>query len=186
MNGGRELERWADVPGWEGLYKVSTLGRVRSLDREVTQGGNGGSVYTRTYKGQVIRQKRKRGYRLVGLNATGRHKTYQVHRLVLSAFVGPANTEVQCRHLDGDPANNRLENLSWGTAKENYADRFAHGTEQRGERSPSAKLNELQVHEIRAVRSPSEATLRLFARKYGVSASTIRAVITRQTWGHLS
>jgi hypothetical protein len=51
-----------------------------------------------------------------------------VHRLVLEAFVGPCPEGMECRHLDGDPANNRLENLRWGTHRENAADQVRHGT----------------------------------------------------------
>lgn len=52
-----------------------------------------------------------------------------VHSLVLMAFVGPRPKGMQCRHLDGNNLNNRPENLRWGTAKENYSDRIAHGTD---------------------------------------------------------
>ncbi len=54
-------------------------------------------------------------------------KPRTVHRLVLEAFVGPCPPGMQCRHLDGNPANNRLENLAWGTHAENAADKIRHG-----------------------------------------------------------
>lgn len=67
-------------------------------------------------------------------------KGYQVHRLVLQAFGRNNRPGEECRHLDGNPANNRLENLQWGTRGENIADKARHETGNQGERHPLAKL----------------------------------------------
>jgi hypothetical protein len=105
-------ERWLPIPGYEGLYEVSDMGRVRSFRR-----GAGG---------RMLRPGRMpAGHMSVAL---GRGNSQCVHKLVLLAFVGPAPDRHECRHLNGVPADNRLENLKWGTRGENIRDAIAHGT----------------------------------------------------------
>jgi hypothetical protein len=100
----------------------------------------------------------------------------QVHRLVLEAFVGPCPTGMECRHLDGDGTNNRLENLAWGTAKENSADRRRHGTQVCGEQlSPLTEADVLAI--INDGRLNSE-----IANDYNVAHQTIADIKARKSW----
>lgn len=116
-----QLEVWASVPGFEGAYEVSSLGRVRSLDRVTDRG--------RKWKGKLMSPSTMpRGYQVVTLWRDGKQETALVHRLVLFAFVGDAPAGMEALHGDGDPANNRRSNLSWGTHSENQYDQVAHGT----------------------------------------------------------
>ncbi|AKC03065.1 HNH endonuclease [Gordonia phage Gsput1] len=115
----RESERWLPVPDFDG-YEVSDLGRVRSVAREI-----------------VMRDGRKRKVpeRLLrpGVSGSGHlvvapsRQSRMVHRLVLEAFVGARPEGMVCRHLNGDPADNRLENLQWGTYSSNSIDAYEHG-----------------------------------------------------------
>jgi hypothetical protein len=119
-------EVWKPVPGYEGLYEVSDQGRVRSLDRDVTQTSRRGALYTLRKKGKLLRPGRMpSGHLSVAL---GRGNSQCVHRLVLLAFVGPAPDKHECCHNNGNPADNRLENLRWGTRSENIKDAIRHGT----------------------------------------------------------
>jgi hypothetical protein len=116
-------EIWKDVPRYEGQYQVSDQGRVRSLDRAL--------ALTRM----------KSGHLSVRLN----RKFHYVHRIVLAAFVcGPkeyaVGVRVEARHLDGNPANNALKNLAWGTVKENRADRRRLGEKAKLSREQMAAL----------------------------------------------
>jgi hypothetical protein len=116
-----QLERWRPIPGYEGSYEVSDLGSVRSLDRITDRG--------RKWRGRTLAPAvMPRGYLIVTLWRDGKQRSALVHRLVLSAFVGPAPDGTEALHGDGDPANNMLSNLSWGTHAENQADQVAHGT----------------------------------------------------------
>ena len=72
------------------------------------------------------------GYPTVGLHRDGKRHFRLVHRLVLQAFVGHCPKGMECRHLDGDQINNRLENLQWGTRTENMADMIRHGKSKKG------------------------------------------------------
>jgi len=113
-------ERWLPVPGYEGSYEVSSLGRVRSLDRISASG--------RPCKGIVLSQMEAHGgYRQVNLHRAGQ-TTHLVHRLVMLAFVGPAPEGMEVRHRNGDPADSTLANLAWGTHLENMRDQREHGT----------------------------------------------------------
>ena len=80
-------EVWKDVQGFEGLYHVSNMGRVRSLDRDIVTTYKG-TVHTRHYKGRIIKPKYTiAGYQGVTLANSGQHKRIQLHRLVALHFV---------------------------------------------------------------------------------------------------
>ncbi len=125
------MTEWRPVPGWEGLYEVSSDGRVRSLSRRVRQSrwptSTGRTIQTRELK---IRPDKRDGYARVGLCRDGRHETHKVHRLVALAFLADSwfpGAEV-C-HGIGGPFDNRVENLRWDTPSENQLDRRRHGTD---------------------------------------------------------
>lgn len=110
-------EEWRDIPDWEGIYQVSNQGRVRSLDRQTLR--KDGVI--QSVRGRIIRQGRQRnGYRYVNLyRRDGAYKCVMTHRIVLSVFDRlPKEGEVTM-HLDNNPENNALSNLSWGTQSEN-------------------------------------------------------------------
>lgn len=110
---------YCDVPGFPG-YKVGSDGTAWSCLVPGRWGRMG------QWK-KLIARKAGAGYLAVSLS--GKSRRY-IHRLVLQAFVGPCPDGSECRHLDGNPRNNRLENLCWGTRKENTADSVRHGTKK--------------------------------------------------------
>lgn len=112
-------ERWLPVVGYEGLYEVSDLGRVKSLGRQVTR---------RRIKERMLKQPPDRsGYPHVNLWKDGKPESHYVHHLVLAAHVGPCPDGMERRHLDGDPGNSALSNLAYGTSSENNLDQVRHG-----------------------------------------------------------
>lgn len=105
---------WRAVPGWEGLYEVSIDGQIRSLR-----------------SGRIMRTfVTEKGYHRVYLYSPARIERVRVHTAGLRAFVGPRPSGMVTRHLDGNPANNHLTNLAWGTHAENMADRKLHAAGQ--------------------------------------------------------
>jgi HNH endonuclease len=90
---------------------------------------------------------------------------------------------MECRHLNGDRADNRLGNLRWGTRMENIADQVRHGTDPQGERNGAAKLTDRAV---RSIRSMHWKFLNVLARRFGVTTLNVRAVVFGKTWGHVS
>jgi len=116
--------------------------------------------------------------------ACGKWIQKQVHHLVLEAFVGPRGPGQQCRHLDDNQANNRLDNLCWGTPLENAEDKRANNRIARGERSGASKLTEDNVRFIWQRYALGE-TQKYIAELMGCSDSTINSIITGKTWKHV-
>lgn len=103
-------EVWEDVRGYKGLYKVSSMGRVKSL---------------KWGKERILRPvKDKDGYLEVTLYKDGQHKKFKVHRLVAEAFLGNPDNKPQINHLDEVKTSNHYSNLCWATPSENVN----HGT----------------------------------------------------------
>ena len=100
------------MAGYEGIYEVSNLGRIRSLD---------------TGKVRVLGAHRT-GHKVINLCRGGSKKKYRVHRLVLEAFVGPCPPGLQGCHYNDVPADNRLVNLRWDTLSANRRDSVRNGT----------------------------------------------------------
>lgn len=115
-------ENWLPVVGYEDAYEVSDLGRVRSIPRMTSNG--------RWRRGVTLKPipLPPRGYLLVNLWWANQKRMCLIHRLVLTAFVGPQPVGMEALHGDGDPANNSITNLRWGTHSENQHDQVAHGT----------------------------------------------------------
>lgn len=107
-----------------------------------------------------------------------------VHQLVLMAFVGPKPEGYVCRHLDGNPHNNNLENLCWGTQKENSQDAIKHGTAvclRHGEKASASKLTLNDVRNIRKLRSEG-LKLREIAEKYSITTTQVRDISIYKSW----
>lgn len=174
-------EIWKAVVGWEGLYEVSDLGRVRSLDRLRKGGaypGNHGS------KGRVLTPGMsgfKRRYAYVGLKRYGKIKNVGIHALVLTAFVGFCPKGKEGCHGKLGAEVNTFSNLRWGTKKENAADAKNDGTTARGERAGAAKLTEKAVHVIRSAPWTRQTASKL-AERFGVRSSQIRRVRKGERW----
>ena len=114
-------ENWRPIPGYEGVYEVSDLGRVRSLDRIDARGRR---ICGRALRPGITRS----GHLQVNLCLDGKRRWTYVHRLVLMTFVGPAPEGMEGCHGNGRPADNRLANLRWASQSENNRDRVRHGT----------------------------------------------------------
>lgn len=112
--------KWRPVAGYEGIYEVSSNGQVRSVSRR-------GKTRGKILKPQV-RKQRNAGHLLLKLRRDGVQKTKTVHQIVAEAFLGRRPEGMQIRHLDGNPANNNVSNLAYGTSSENRLDSVRHGT----------------------------------------------------------
>lgn len=112
-------EIWKPVLGYEGLYEVSSLGRVKSLDRVVMH-KNGKKTQRR---GCIIKQYiGDVGYYCVRISKDGDGKHLRTHVLVCTAFHGQRPKGMEVLHLDGTRTNNRADNLMWGTRSDNMKD----------------------------------------------------------------
>lgn len=131
-------EIWKDVLGYEGYYQVSTLGRVRSVDRYINQLNRWGKVQTKFQQGRLLTPGESHDrYQSVSLCRNGITRYESVHRLVAIAFVPNPDDLPQVNHKDEDPSNNRADNLEWCTSlyNNNYGTR-----KERLSRSLSGKV----------------------------------------------
>jgi hypothetical protein len=120
------MTQWKIIPGYEGLYEASDDGQVRSVERYVRRGKGEGYLHLCPSRIRSLYHD-KAGYHRVTLKSCGKARNHLVHHLVLEAFVSRKPAGMECRHLNGVPDDNRLENLQWGTSSENSYDVVRHG-----------------------------------------------------------
>lgn len=112
-------EVWKDIEGYEGLYQISNMGRVRSVDRTVVKGVGHENKTNVFYKGRVLKHGTDSwGYAFVILQNQGK-KCVLVHRLVANAFLDNKQNKMQINHIDGNKQNNAVCNLEYCTPSEN-------------------------------------------------------------------
>lgn len=177
-------EIWSDIPGYEGLYKASNLGQIQSIPRFRTPGG-------------ILKPILNTGGHLqVGLYKNRKQKRLSIHRLVLETFIGPCPLDMECRHLDGNPTNNRLNNLKWGTHSENVQDSIGHGTffhpDNSGSNNGHAILKESDIPKIRRLLKSGRDGIpgkkhsqEEIAKIFDVNRYTISMISTKKTWKHI-
>lgn len=165
-----EFEAWCPVLGYEGLYEISDLGRVRR-----SAGGPGARA------GRILRpQANHDGYLLVCLSREGVIIRHSIHRLVAEAFLGPCPAAREVNHINGTKADNRRVNLEWVTHDENQRLAAAAGLYICGEQHCNAKLT---VAEVRVIRSNRGIiSQRQLGRTFGVSHATIGQIQAGRRW----
>jgi HNH endonuclease len=166
-----------EIPGFDG-YRFYRDGVI-------------GSQWATGFDGKTDVWRRIDGYPLgsghiqVTIKFNGETRRFGAHHLICWAWHGPCPDGMECCHGNGQPAENREDNLRWGTPKDNSRDSILHGTMVRGEDKAGAKLTEAQVLEIRRLHANGRGTLLRSAERYGVSWSAIKKVVDRKTWTHL-
>ncbi|XZE18787.1 DUF5131 family protein [Pirellulaceae bacterium SH449] len=118
------------------------------------------------------------GHTRVTLYNDGESSRFLIHRLVLTMFSGPSSPTDQGRHLDGNPRNNRIDNLEWGSQSRNWDDSKRHGTHRR-----YSKLSQIQVDQIKSEARMGE-TPSCLALKYDVSTTQIYNILSGKQWKH--
>ena len=122
-------EKWKDIPGYEGLYQASTLGQIRTCEGKVTSSAR---FHHRVWKQRIMKQKcttntKGRKDCRVELWKDGVHKTFLVSRLVAMTWVDGYMDGLTVNHKNGDPLDNRAENLEWLSHGDNIRHGFANG-----------------------------------------------------------
>lgn len=168
------MEVWKDIPGFEGHYQASSDGRVRSLDRDIPCAHGA----TRRVKGRILTPARydKTGHVSVVLGH-GAHGS-PVHRLVARAFLGAQPEGCEVLHMNGDPKDNRVVNLRYGTRTENILDVYNQGGKWR-------TLTADQAVEIKKRLQEGETGASI-AKAYGVSKSCISDLKRGKTFAWLN
>jgi len=149
--------------------------------------------YTITDEGYVysrknciwLRPQLRNGYLKVSLYKQKLCFQKTIHRLVLETFVGTCPKGMQCRHLDGNRQNNKLENLCWGTVLENRFDSIRHGTCCAGEKHGMAKLTPFLVRMIRNWYATGLVTYKELSKLFDVSDTNIGYIVRKEHWKHV-
>lgn len=205
-------ERWLPVVGYEGIYSVSDMGRVRSEAREYVDSAG----RHRRVSPLVVSQRNRNGYLAVRLWSAGVGRDFHVHRLVAAAFLSRGETHAEVNHFDGVKANNAATNLEWVTQGENIAHAVRHGLYPSGDRNGSrlhperlvrgdrhgarlhpealargeahgrTRLTEDDVRTIRRRYAAGGVSLPALGREYGMAFSAIGRIVNRKTWQHVA
>jgi DNA-binding transcriptional regulator YiaG len=157
-------EVWKDIENFENKYQVSTLGQIRSIVKEPK------ILKLQEYKGR---------YRVT----LGR-KTYKVHRLVAQTFVSNLHNKDHVNHDDGIRTNNRSNNLSWMTHRENQKHAVEYDLKCKGDNHPNAKLTCKTVKQIRSLKSIKVSTSKI-AEQFHISITTVNLILRGKTWKHI-
>lgn len=190
-----EGEVWGDIPDLEGYYQVSTLGRVRSLDRVITWYRRDiARNVSKDMKGKIMKIKtNNHGYCVIHLRKDQEDFHVSIHRLVARTFIPNPENKPCVNHMNGVKTDNRLENLEWCTISENTKHSIVTGLytppdislyQKRGETHPNSVVNDDKVRQIRKMREEG-MTLMAIADVFGISFSNVDRICRRLNWKHV-
>lgn len=166
------MGKWFDVVNYEGIYKVSNDGRIKSLKRN----------QEKILKAGI----NSRGYLFVMLLKDGQAKAKTVHRLVAEAFIPKADGKNFINHKDGNKLNNNVLNLEWVTQSENVKHAFETGLEKAasGENHAMHKVNWETVKYIRNHYAPynKEFGATALSKKFGITPTMISFIANNKNW----
>ena len=174
----KAMEIWKDIPGYVGRYQVSNLGRVKSLERKVRSKNHyTGKEFMRTVKERILQPGEycKTGHLSVVLGRGSNGKP--VHQLVMKAFIGDPPKDMEVLHLNGNPKDNRLSNLRYGSRTENILDVYWQGGRWR-----KLSMEDVQVIRFMLFCGMTGAEI---ARIHNVSDTTISNIKHGRTFGWL-
>lgn len=170
-------EIWKPVIGYESIYSISNLGRIRRDQKTI-----GSSI------GKILKNvSAADDYIIVCLHKNKSQKNHYVHVLVAEAFIGPKPEGMQCNHIDGNKSNPNLKNLEYVTRQQNSIHARDNGllNIKKGEDNYRSKLTNKQVIEIRNIFSLGNVTQRFLAKQYNVNFVTINSIVHRRNWKHI-
>jgi hypothetical protein len=179
--GNQKTEQWRDVIGYEGLYQVSDLGRVKSLRKKVKSKQNS-FCYKRE---RILKQYFYKGYLRACLTHACKKETLSIHRLVAIAFIPNPENKNSVNHKNTTKNDNFISNLEWNTQKENVNHAYENNLVplMQGERHGASKLTEKDVLEIRSLKGIVSGVE--LSKRYDISTSVICAILKRRIWKHI-
>lgn len=169
------IEKWKDVIGFENIYQISNLGRLKVLDR----------IVNHRREGFICKRKTKiklpclntNGYFYVNLISNTLTKRTTLHRLVALHFVPNPYNKKEVNHIDGNKSNNTFFNLEWNTAIENTQNTFLIGHPAK-----RIKLSFEKATKIKKLYNKGNTSYGKLSKLFGVQKSAIRDIIKNKSW----
>jgi hypothetical protein len=172
------MEIWKDFNQY---YEVSSIGNVRSKDREI-RSTFGGSYLK---EGRFLKQNDNgQGYLQVMLCSNGVNKNERVHRMVALAFIPNPDGLPKVNHKDCNKRNNSYNNLEWCTQAYNVEHAIANSRQSIGESRSNHKLDEIAVRAIKLLIREG-ATNKTIAQEFNVHSGTIHCIRIGRNWAHV-
>lgn len=174
------IEEWRDIAGYEGMYQVSSYGRVKSLDRIIYLRNQFGECH-KFLKGQILKDKLDRyGYPCVSLALYGKHRSFTVHILVARMFLPKYDyNKLQVNHIDGNKLNNNISNLEIVTPQQNVIHAYEHDLNTHyGPNNWLSKLSESDILKILEMYKTGRYSRPDLGKIFGVAGSEIARIVT--------
>jgi NUMOD4 motif/HNH endonuclease len=175
-------EVWRDIATYEGLYKVSDQGRIKSLKRVFFSGRYHRNK--KTYPERIMKQGLdKGGYCVVSICKEGKKFHLKVYRAVAIAFIPNPENKPEVNHKNGNKLDNRKVNLEWNTKKENIIHAYSIGVKGPGERNGNSILTDEKVRQIRKLHP--EFSYYALGKSFKTWPNNIKQIVLRKTWKHV-
>ena len=179
MDKNEAIEIWKDAPGYEGIYQISTVGRVKKLYREWNNGSRRSEeTILNTHYGV-------HGYNHHVFIKNSIRKDFKVARLVAILFIPNPDNKPFVNHIDGVKSNDCVWNLEWATHKENDQHAYKIGLRcgMKGDKNGMATINSKTVLNIRA--DAEKKSYKQLAKKYDLNYGHIYLIVNRRIWKHI-
>lgn len=174
-------EQWKEIKGNRETYEISSLGNIRTKDRE--------GARSHHVKGHILTQHdNSNGYLRCDINIDGKTKSHLIHRLVAEKFIPNPDNKPFVNHIDGNKHNNSVNNLEWCTRSENerhaWKTGLKHDIATKGELHGMHKLSKKDAEYIRTnhIRNGGSMKTGELARKFNVNPQTITEIVSERIW----
>jgi hypothetical protein len=168
-------EIWKDITDFEGLYKISNLGKIKRIP----------SIKCKKER-YIAACLNDNGYYIIRLYKNSKGKCAKLHRLIAQAFIPTVEGKTFINHINGIKTDNRIENLEWCTKAENSQHAIKMGLHKiQGSKHFAAKLDEEKVLSLRREYKERKMKVVDLQRKYGISKSAFHQIVNRVRWRHI-
>ena len=176
-------EIWKDIKEYKGRYQISTLGKVKSVTRNISDSIDRNYLLT----GRILKTSNDgHNYRCICLDNKKNRKTYKIHRLVAQAFIDNPEKKKEVNHKNGIKNDNRVINLEWCSRSENIQHAMQIGLKNdKGENNSKAKLTEREAVMIKLIYKTNLYSTRKLGKIFNISSSIIWGIINSKRWKHI-